>query len=198
MRPAERESFFAGQPLPSGQGKAMEIDALRAALAQSEAALRESRRQFSSLIESISGTFYRCEIDPPWRVASISRSVHDVTGYRAEHFEQMEAWLAIMHPDDVETVAAEVAAAVSKRRPFSLVYRIRHRGGGERWIHERGQAIHAATGEPLFLEGVINDISAQKALERSLHDAVQEQQRLADRCHSANGLDGRPGRTKRI
>ena len=207
MRPAERGSFSAGQPLSARQSEATEIEALRSALAEREAALRESRRQFSSLLESISGTFYRCEVRPPWRVASIGQSVHALTGYRAEHFEQMEAWLAIMHPEDVDDVAAEVAAAVSERRPFSLVYRIRHRGGGERWVHERGQAVHAEAGDPVFLEGVISDISPQKALERSLHDSVQGEQRLANRWRSTLdaipqmvwtvGADGRNGYNRR-
>lgn len=149
----------------AGRLKGAALDAL--GTAQRE--LAESRRQFDSLIQSLSGLFYRCELTPPWRMSFISGEVETLSGYCADEVEA--GWAGLIYPADTKAVNAAVAEAVEEKRSFAITYRIIHKSGEIRWVSERGHAVRDADGKPLFLEGVISDISGRKQaeeLERTL------------------------------
>ena len=130
-----------------------------------DAAEADPKRQLQSLLECLSGLFYRCELSAPWRMSFVSKGVDDLTGYTAEELDQQAGWVSIMLEQDRGAVESEVAAAVAERRTFDLAYRIRHKAGEIRWVSERGHAVYAGDGTPLFLEGVITDISGRKQAE---------------------------------
>lgn len=154
-------------------GRLIDVSADRVALAESE-------RQFSSLLDVLAGVFYRCEISPPWRFGHVSQGVEAVTGYGADHF-QSAAWQDLMHPDDVGEVDRTIAAAIAAKAPFSATYRIVHRSGDTRWVREQGQAVYAADGTALFLEGMIVDITVEHSLRQAGADSQLAAKRTADR-----------------
>ena len=160
-----------------------EAPALRAALAETQEALRESRRQFTHLVGNLSGIVYRCTVAAPWRMSFASHGVEALTGYGPEVLEREEGWAQIIHPADLPAVEADVAAGVAEHRGFSLCYRIVHRSGELRWVREHGCAVYGEDGEPLFLEGVITDAGPEKQLELSLRDAEAEASRRAASLH---------------
>lgn len=133
------------------------------ALAAVQKDLAESRRQFDSLLQSLSGLFYRCELTSPWRISFISDGVEALTGYRAEEIEA--GWADVIYVEDSEAVSLAVADALDANRSFAITYRIRHKSGEMRWVSERGHAVRDGAGQPLFLEGVISDISDRKQAE---------------------------------
>lgn len=124
--------------------------------------LAESRRQFESILRSLSGLFYRCELEAPWRMSFVSDGVQLLTGYDPRDLDTQIGWAGLVHPEDRAAVEDAVGKAVAEKRAFDLTYRITHKSGETRWVAERGQAIYEDNGNPLFLEGVINDISGRK------------------------------------
>jgi len=134
-------------------------------LAAAQSELAEAKRQFASLVRSLSGLFYRCELQAPWKMSFISDGLVALTGYSAAELDAKNGWAEIMHPADRDAVAARVEEAVTLKRSFQVAYRIGHRDGGTRWVSERGHAVYDAGGAPLFLEGVISDISGRKEAE---------------------------------
>ena len=159
-------------------------DALRAALAETQAQLREARRTFEQFAANLNGVAYRCQLEAPWQMSFVSSGVEALTGYPPEALAEATAWADIMHPDDVPAVEAEVAAGVAERRSFDPCYRIVHASGELRWVREQGRAIYDEEGRPLFLEGVITDAGAEKGLELSLRAAEAEASRRADALHT--------------
>jgi diguanylate cyclase (GGDEF)-like protein/PAS domain S-box-containing protein len=174
--PAARQS--------AGADSRDEIAALRAALAETQAALDESRRRFDHLVGNLAGVVYRCTVEAPWRMSFVSDGVEALTGYPAEALERDTAWAEIMHHEDVGDVEADIAAAVAGRRGFTLCYRIRHASGEHRWVRERGRAVYAPDGRALFLEGVVTDAGEEKRLEQSLRDAEAVASRRAAGLHT--------------
>jgi diguanylate cyclase (GGDEF)-like protein/PAS domain S-box-containing protein len=156
-----------------------DAEALRAALAETQAQLREARRTFEQFAANLNGVAYRCQLEAPWRMSFVSSGVEALTGYPPEALSQATAWADIMHPEDVPAVEAEVAAAVAERRSFNPCYRIVHASGELRWVREQGRAIYGEGGRPLCLEGVILDAGAEKRLEISLRDAEADASRRA-------------------
>lgn len=136
-------------------------DAPRAALV---AALQESTRQFESLLSSVSGTFYRCELSPPWRTEFVSRGIETISGYGPDVFADMP-FGEIIEPEDLPVLEGAIEEAIAKREHFTVCYRIRHKSGEIRWVSERGAAVYDGDGHPQFLEGFISDITVAKNFE---------------------------------
>jgi diguanylate cyclase (GGDEF)-like protein/PAS domain S-box-containing protein len=152
---------------------------------RADLALRESRRQLSTLIDHLPGIAYRCPLTAPWRLDYISEGVGEITGYAAPEWTSGRiGWADIVHPEDLRSLEAEVAAGTAERRIFSATYRLVHRDGSTRWVHERGQAVHSETGEALYLEGFIGDVTEHKLLEDSLRRAEAQAQGASEQAHS--------------
>lgn len=134
-----------------------------------EKELFEKREQFRTIIENIPEAIYRCEIDSPWRVEHMSENIFSFTGYRAEEFmEGKIVYAQLIHPEDLDVVARAVSEGVINHRPYVMDYRILHRDTSIHWVCERGQAYYDAKGNPLWLDGVVVDITEQKEIKEEL------------------------------
>lgn len=149
---------------------------------QSEMAekLAESQRQFQSVLKSLSGLFYRCEVRPPWRMSFVSDGVETLTGFSAHELSSMGGWSTIIRAEDRGDLEKSVARAVAQGRSFDLLYCITRKCGELRWVSERGHAVHDDTGLPLFLEGVITDVSGRKESEEFHKRMLERSRRTLD------------------
>ena len=145
---------------------------------QLTADLSERERQLATLISNLPGMAYRCPVEKPWPFQFVSDGVEPLTGYSAGEFIAGEVtWADLVHPDDLVALDAEIERSIRERRAFSMAYRIVHRSGDVRWVHERGRAFCDTSGTPLFLEGFIGDVTEQKESELKIrwaaeHDAL--------------------------
>lgn len=138
---------------------------------RAEEALLESEARYRTLVANIPDAVYRCDIAPPWRIRLISDSVGAVTGYPPAAFQretQTVAWAQLVLPLDMPGVEQAIAAAVEAHQAFAIEYRIVHADTSVRWVHETGRAAYGADGTPLWLDGVIADITQRKRTEFAL------------------------------
>ncbi|MDZ7750295.1 MAG: PAS domain S-box protein [Gammaproteobacteria bacterium] len=132
---------------------------------------RSGRRANTALrrvVNTLDGFVYRCRDDRHRSMTSVTDGVLGVTGYAPEAFlDPAEVHYGrLIHPDDVDDVRTGVQAATGARRDFDLSYRIVSRGGGVRWVHERGRGIRGLGDRLRYLEGHISDDTArQEAME---------------------------------
>ena len=154
-------------------------------LAAKSAALAKSESRFRTLVTNIPGIVYRCLIDADWTDVYVSDYSEALTGYPASDFidKRVRSYTSITHPDDREMIGRTVAQAVEQRRPFELDYRILHRDGQVRWVREYAQAVFDANGRPIYLDGIIFDITDRKAFEAAL-SLAKEQAESASRAKS--------------
>ncbi len=151
-----------------------ERKAAEAALAATHAELHRSDAQFRSLLSNIPGTVYRCLNDANWTPVFLSGNVNAVSGYTADELlsNRAPSVSKLVRPDDLATVDRATAAAIAKREPYDLEYRIAHRDGRERWVHERGRGVYGEDGSLLHLDGCIFDITERKQAEAALAAAL--------------------------
>lgn len=77
----------------------------------------------------------------------------------------LEAYLAVVHPDDVEAIRQVHARARTQPGP----YRVRHRTrDGERVLQVRVQSVGDESGTPVRYLGVVSDVTAEWQLEQAL------------------------------
>lgn len=141
---------------------------------QAELAVKESERRLDTLLNHLPGMAYRCLNDRAWTMRIVSQGAEALTGYRADELQdnRVVSYAALIHPADRERVFEEVQAAVARRAPFRMFYRLQHAEGGTRWMWEQGQGVFDAAGV-LHLEGFITDITEQHEAQR-VQEAVMQ------------------------
>jgi two-component system cell cycle sensor histidine kinase/response regulator CckA len=83
----------------------------------------------------------------------------------------VEDYLALIHPDDRDTVRDAVSRAIEIRAPFEVDHRIVRPDGSLRFLHGRGGVVSDSTGRPVRLIGAVLDITGRKQAEEALRQA---------------------------
>jgi diguanylate cyclase (GGDEF)-like protein/PAS domain S-box-containing protein len=114
-----------------------------------------------------------------WDLASdrlwLSGAWTALSGVNAEG-EEPGAWLDRVHPSDREPLQAAIQAHLEGQAPrFENEHRIRHQGGGWRYVLARGKAVADPAGKPIRFCGTMMDITSRRAAaDRVLHDALHD------------------------
>lgn len=142
-----------------------EIDFVRS----SQKALAKSEQRFRSLVDNIPGVVYRRDLKFPWKVFYISEMVEGFTGYPVEDFLSGQLLFGnLLHPTDAAEVETRIQEMLEKGQPYEIDYRLTHKDGTVRWLFEKGRAVYDEAGNPLWVDGVILDITEKKETERQL------------------------------
>jgi diguanylate cyclase (GGDEF)-like protein/PAS domain S-box-containing protein len=130
----------------------------------------------SSLSPPLAGVAYRCTDFGCDTVTFISESIAAVMGYLATDFlpPAIRSLNSIIYSEDRAWVSQVRAAAIAEGKPWLLEYRILHADGTTRWILETAQATFNPTGEPIYTEGLLFDVSSRKNAEAILLQTQQK------------------------
>ncbi|OQX19845.1 MAG: hypothetical protein BWK76_03315 [Desulfobulbaceae bacterium A2] len=144
-----------------------EMDSVRLA----QEALAQSEERFRTLVANIPGIVYRSALLPPWHVHYISDRIEQLTGRPSQDFVLGNVALGqLIHPEDLAEVTATVQRQVAEREAFEIECRIRQMDGRIRWVYANGQVVCDEHQVPLWLDGVILDISEKKQAEQQLRE----------------------------
>ena len=133
------------------------------------ATLEENAEKLRTLVSNIPGVVYRCRLDAAWTIEFMSDEIESLTGYPAGHFvhNRLQSFGSIEHPEDTEALNRHIRGRVEAGRPYAYEYRIVRADGEIRWVLDRGQAAWGRDG-PLWVDGVLLDVSERKAAEERL------------------------------
>jgi PAS domain S-box-containing protein len=151
------------------QGSTRDVTARR----RMQKALQESERILATLMRNLPGMVYRCANEPGWPMLFVSEGSAALTGYAPEELSsgRRVAYGDLIHPEDRGRVWETVQRGLQQGYPFDMAYRILTGSGQEKWVLEQGRGVYGDSGELLFLEGFITDISDRKRMELQLLQA---------------------------
>ena len=130
---------------------------------QTEASLRHSEEQLRSLLGNLPGAAFRCHVHSDWAMVFVSDYVEQLTGWSASEFLQGRVHFGhIVLPQDAARITPEIEHALAARKPYRLEYRITTRSGERRWLTEYGRGVYDDAGQPLWLDGLLLDITDSK------------------------------------
>jgi len=114
-----------------------------------------------------------------------SDELYRIYGLAPESFSPtLEGYLQRVHPDERETVRAQIHLAVADQRPFRFTERILRPDGSERILLSEGEVILADDGRVGGLFGICQDVTDRRRTER-IEDATL---RIAEAAGSAPDL----------
>ena len=147
---------------------------------KTEAKLYQSEKQLSNLMSSLPGMAYRCRYDHDWTMEFVSQGCTELTGYLPDELSlnSKVAYAELIHPEDKENVFISINEAVSKKKPYQIIYRIRTKDKGEKWVWEKGSPQISAKGKIEFLEGFVSDISSRMNAETALKESEELYRKL--------------------
>jgi PAS domain S-box-containing protein len=139
--------------------------------AQAEAHVHQERLQ--SLIKTIPGVIYRNRLDAEHTMEYLSEYVETLTGYPASDFVdgKVRTLGSLVLPEDLERVRKEARAALAARKPYIIEYRIQRKDGTVRWVSEHGRATFNDSGNALYEECIMFDVTERKEAALRLDDA---------------------------
>ena len=172
------------QLLPAWPGAEIEeFQDLAGNLQSMSEAIRERQQRLSTLLGNLPGMAYRCQADESRTLLFVSEGCLELTGrdYR-ELLDADEPGLNALIVEPERAVAlSEIATCLREKRPYRLVYPLRHADGDWRWGSDHGRGIWNEEGELLYIEGLITDVSARRLAEEALKYALSEAEEAKDR-----------------
>ncbi len=98
-----------------------------------------------------------------------SEEIYRIFGLKPQEFgATYEAFLNSVHPDDRELVKESINKALYDNKPYSIDHRIVLPDGNERIVHEQAEVLYDGNGQPVQMNGTVQDITERKQIEGSL------------------------------
>jgi PAS domain S-box-containing protein len=157
---------------------------------EAEQQAREAELRYRSLVESLPCVVYVDELDERATNVYTSPQTETVLGYtQREWADNRDLWLsAMVHPDDRERCREAERQHVETGEPFDETYRLIHRDGRIVWIRDVAVVVRDDDGTPLYSQGFLLDISAQKEAESNLQDALDREHEQAEQLRRLDDL----------
>lgn len=140
---------------------------------------RQVEARFRTLVEQTQAISYIVAAGHADRFHYISPQIGILGMTPEEWLRNPGLYAASIVSDDRKRVLAEVLRCRSGGLPLRLEYRLRARSGEVLWFRDQADVVHDESGQTLFIQGTLIDITASKLAEQKLIETRDELRRLA-------------------
>ncbi len=137
-------------------------------------------RFFDALLQSIDDGAWSATLDGS-RITYVNPAVERIYGRPREAFlTNASLWIEAVHPEDqAHVVELSRALLCGERRAVMLEYRVVRPGGEVRWVEDRKAVVCDEQDQPLYLAGLLSDITERKLREAAVEEADRRYRLLA-------------------
>jgi PAS domain S-box-containing protein len=154
-----------------------------------EARLREAEERYRGIVEHVPAAIYLDKADASLESVYVSPQIADIAGVTPEQWlEDPELWLKLMDASERDEVRDSYTFAALSGLPWSAEYRMHRPDGRTIWVHDETTFLHAEDGTPLYLQGVIFDITERKLAEQALRESEQRERDAAERLRALDEM----------
>jgi len=146
---------------------------------RAERALRESEMRLRMIASTIACVFWMIDWSSHATVFA-SQAYERIWGRPLDElYRNSTAWADAIHPDDRHQIWRKFVT-MEECGLFDEQYRIVHRDGSIRWIHDRGYPVRDGDGRITHAVGIAEDITEQRWAEQALLQSEQTARALLD------------------
>lgn len=150
-----------------------------------EFATPAGEEMYRTLVEHLPAVVFLDAADEFEKTLYISPQVEALLGYTPEEWKaRPHIWKELLHPNDKQRVLAEYKRTRQTGESFQAEYRLRKKDGTYIWVGEKLSVVRDGNGVPVFLQGFLLDISAQKEAE----ETVRQSEALFTKVFYANPI----------
>jgi diguanylate cyclase (GGDEF)-like protein/PAS domain S-box-containing protein len=136
---------------------------------RTERELQETQTKYGALVEHIPAIVYVDLADERMTTSYVSPQIEALLGITPEEYmNDPDLWSRHLHPDDREETVAAYLDGRTAGEPFTLEYRLVAGDGRVLWFSDSAVVVHDSTGEPLYVQGVMLDITKRKEAEERI------------------------------
>ncbi|HVO77307.1 MAG TPA: PAS domain S-box protein [Methanomassiliicoccales archaeon] len=148
-----------------------------------ETKLRETAESYRTLAQNLPGIVYRVKVREDNSITFFNDMLKPITGYdvKEDAMGSARSLEALIVEEDRADVRDAITRAVRSGEPFEVNYRLRAKDGSIKNLVERGRPLIGDDGLPIYVDGVIFDVTSQKMAEASGRE-------LEMRLHRISGL----------
>lgn len=152
-----------------------------------EQALREAETTYRTLVEQTSVIIYRDAPEENGKTMYISPQIEGLLGYSVHEWLDTRAnfWKKVTHPDDLPAVTSAIKEYLKSGDRAVLEYRMISKNGRWVWFQDESVVIKDDDGHPLYVHGVLIDITERKNAEQKVR---QREAVLSAVAHTAQQL----------
>ncbi len=136
---------------------------------QVEKNLIQAEAKYRFLVEQIPAITYTIVPNGPSKLLYISPQIGQLGFSPEEWLHDPEGLLKQIHPEDRTFVREEIERGYESGEPLRFEYRLLTRGGEVRWFLNEASLVRSESGESLFMQGILVDITKDKEVEEELH-----------------------------
>ena len=140
--------------------------------------LLQAEAKYRFLVEQIPAIIYTTAPDAPNKLLYISPQIRQLGFLPEELLAEPEGLLKQVHPEDWTHVREAIARSYENGEPLRCEYRLLNRAGELRWFLNEASLVRHASGEALYLQGLLTDITERKRLEMKLLERRNEMNEL--------------------
>lgn len=144
----------------------------------------ELEAKFRSLVEQVPAITYIAALGVPDKLLYISPQVRTLGYSPDEWMADPGLPLRQLHAEDRRAAEKAIMASRLEGVPLHLEYRLHTRDGHLRWFRDQAEVVCDDAGEPLFVQGIMVDITANKLAEEALRQSQDELRQLASHQES--------------
>ena len=143
---------------------------------KTENALRRSEERFRKIFEE--GPLGMAIVGLDYRLAEVNAMLCQMLGYAQEELTNL-TFAQVTHPEDVNKDVQHVQRLLSGDIPFfNIEKRYLKKNGEVLWGNLTGSIMRDETGRPLYLMGMVQDITERQRAEETLRQSEEKYRRL--------------------
>jgi len=146
--------------------------------------LRERERELSQLVDMVPSLLWR--LNPDGEPIFFNKRMIDFLGMDVTDTDTADSGRlaaviqAVIHPDDVPSVAAALNRSIGTGEPFAMTYRVRRADGVYRWMSGRAEPMRDEQGRIAQWYGLSHDIDDQVRAEEELRASKRQLEQMID------------------